>query len=149
MTEQRKNRILFIDDEAIKLSSLVEYFELEGFDVVTATDVESALRTLEVQQADLSAVVLDMIMPLGREVFDPTNTQGGYRTGIRLIQEIKAKIPDVPLVMFTVVHDPKAREQAFALGASAYVTKPIRPSELIRTVKEAIQNKTESRKRDK
>jgi CheY-like chemotaxis protein len=148
MGTERKPRILFVDDDLPRLSSLLHFFSIEGFEIFTADNAESAVRFLDEHRSELAAVVLDMIMPASHGVFSPDNTELGYRTGIRLVEEIKRRAPDVPLVMLTVVHDPKAREQALALGASVYVTKPVLPSELIKTVREVMKKERHNNSMD-
>jgi len=137
MTTAKKNCVLFIDDDVLRLSSHIETLQMEGFDVLTAADVESALKILKEHQFELSAVVLDMIMPVGPGVFSAEKTERDY-TGLRLIKEIKKTLPEVPLVMCTVVHDPRARQRALALGASVYVTKPVLPSDLVAILKKVL-----------
>ena len=79
MTTAKKNCVLFIDDDVLRLSSHIETLQMEGFDVLTAADVESALKILKEHQFELSAVVLDMIMPVGPGVFSAEKTERSKR----------------------------------------------------------------------
>jgi len=132
-------RILFIDDDVGRLGSHLEMLEAEGYEVLVAADVQTALAIVEERGHDLSAIVLDMIMPFGTGAFNEESTDYGHRTGIALLREITSRAPSIPLIMCTVVHDPQAKADAMKFGAVRYITKPVLPSTLIAQIEEVLK----------
>ena len=55
-------------------------------------------------------------------------------TGLELLRIIKAKYPDLRVMMVTAYDDAAMQEEAFSNGAERYLTKPIDFSELKRDV---------------
>ena len=61
-------------------------------------------------------------------------------SGLELLKEIRAHPPNMatPVVIVTVVSDPKTRQQCMSAGADAYLVKPIERATLAATVKTQI-----------
>jgi CheY-like chemotaxis protein len=69
-----------------------------GFEVITATGVEEAVRLLQQDSRGYDVIVLDVMMPyLDSGVYDQAATAGGLRTGFVLAEEIHRMRPDVPI----------------------------------------------------
>src|SRR5437660_805029 len=100
--------ILCVDDDPAVLDLLKEYFTLQGFVVLTATNGVEAF--LQVKQWMPRAVVMDLFMPrLG---------------GIGALGRIKAMQPEICVIMVTAIEEIESAQTALGLGASDYVTKP-------------------------
>jgi CheY-like chemotaxis protein/two-component sensor histidine kinase len=101
-------RALIIDDEATSREILRKTLIREGFDVVTA---ESGRQGIQLAR-DLrpSIITLDVLMP----------DIDGWST----LQELKRDpdLRDIPIIMVTIVDE---ENRAYALGAAAYLTKPV------------------------
>ena len=106
-------RILCIDDEASVLESYRMALE-DQHEVVTAPDGETGLRLLGSRGFDL--VLLDINMP--------------GRSGIDVLEEIRAREIGVAVVMVTVHQEIEKVVEAMRAGASDYVAKPFKVSEL-------------------
>ena len=77
--------ILVVDDEKNYLLVLSAVLEDEGYEVLTALGGEEAL---EIQkESDLDLILTDMKMPA--------------MDGIELLENIKSKDPDLPVIMMT------------------------------------------------
>jgi adenylate cyclase len=104
----RGQRALIIDDEKTSREVLRQILVREGFEVVTA---ESGQQGIEIAR-DLrpSVITLDVLMP-GLD---------GWST----LQQLKRDpgLQDIPVIMVTIVDE---ENQAYALGAAAYLTKPV------------------------
>jgi two-component system chemotaxis response regulator CheY len=61
--------------------------------------------------------------------------------GLKLVRKIRTdeKHKDVPVIVITTEGSKEDRERAMALGASAYITKPIQAPQVIETVKELLK----------
>ncbi len=60
--------------------------------------------------------------------------------GLKLVQRVRAdsELRAVPIVIITTESGAADRERALALGASAYITKPIQAPQVIQTVRELL-----------
>ncbi len=98
---------------------------IAGLTVIEATDGVDALRKLA-PPARFDIILTDINMP----VMD----------GLKLIHRVRADVAlaEVPIVIITTEGGEEDRRRALALGASAYITKPIQAPQLIATVKELL-----------
>ena len=117
-------RVLVVDDDPQVLKLLRVNFELEGYDVMTATNGEEALDLVGRDSPD--AVVCDVMMP-GID-------------GLEVVRRLRAQ-PDtagLPLVVVSAKAQRADVNAGLALGADAYVTKPFDPSELLAVVADLL-----------
>jgi len=110
--------ILVVDDERNFLELLIRVLGKKGFEVKTALSGDEALKLVDQLSFDLA--LLDIRMA-------PMN-------GIQLLQKIKERQPLIKAVMMTAYPTSETRVQATDRGASAYLTKPFEPNELIKTL---------------
>jgi DNA-binding response OmpR family regulator len=117
-------RILIADDEPNMLLSLEFLMKRAGFEVVTATDGQSAIESIESSPPDLA--LLDVLMP--------------RKSGLEVCQQIKANpgLKDVKIVLLSAMAREVDREKGLALGADAYVTKPFATNELMARIRELL-----------
>jgi two-component system KDP operon response regulator KdpE len=124
MTERDRTayRILVVDDEPRMIRFIRMNLELEGWEVVEATDGQAALDKVRDTLPDL--VILDVMMP----------ELDGFET-LRLLREIST----IPVVMLTAKGEEEDRVRGLELGADDYVTKPFSPRELVSRVKAVLR----------
>jgi two-component system, NtrC family, response regulator len=114
--------VLIVDDEKNYLLVLSAVLEEEGFEVLTASSGQEAL---EIQKSsDLDLVLTDMKMP-GMD-------------GIEALERIKARDPDLPVIMMTAHGTVDKAVEAMQKGAYSYILKPFDNERLILFVKKAI-----------
>ncbi len=118
-----KPKILVVDDEKLVRVSLQEYFEKQGYPVVTAEDAAQANQFL--QQEQPQAVLLDIRLP--------------DRTGMELLADWKSA--GVPAAIIMMTADPKLDEvkAAIKLGAYDFISKPLDFDELSVTLANAVE----------
>ncbi len=116
-------RILIVDDESGIRDSLKDYFELEGFDVVTAQSGNEALTLISASHFDL--VLSDIRMPNGDGRF--------------LLKSIRQLNFSQPVVVLMSGYSDLSLEEAFAEGAADLIPKPFNPIELLSHVKSYLQ----------
>ncbi len=119
---EKRRLILVVDDEQELLDMVSSTLELEGYDVATATDGESALALVEERRPDL--VLLDIKMP-GLNGFEV----------LRIIRERY----DTPVIMITAVRDALSVRDALEIGADDYVRKPFATGELVSRIKAKLR----------
>lgn len=119
-------KILIIDDSPT-MRQLLSFAikRLAGVEVQEAADGVDGYKKLASGKFDL--VLLDINMP----VMD----------GLKLVSIIRGN-PDyknIPIVMVTTEGGKEDREKALALGANAYITKPIQAPHVLSVVKELLK----------
>ncbi|HEY9862042.1 MAG TPA: PleD family two-component system response regulator [Candidatus Obscuribacterales bacterium] len=117
--------VLVVDDDVFMRLQLRRAMEQEGYQVIEATDGEQGLEDYKRLHPDI--VLLDAVMPVMDGFTFCTKLQSlssGDRT---------------PVLMITGLEDEESVAQAFAAGATDYVTKPIHWAVLRQRVKRLIQ----------
>jgi len=131
-------RMLFVDDDAKRMASLVEMLEMEQWEVTHFTSPTDAVEELEQRSADFySCAVLDMAMP--HEAFGEAETDGGRRTGLAVLERLRKHAPELPVIVFSVMRDPDVQARAKELGIQRWISKPALPSELIEAIREVTK----------
>ena len=111
--------VLIVDDESVVREFLMRCLERAGYAVKQAS---SAAEALEVMMTLPAAVVLcDIRMP-GQD-------------GLWLAERLRAHWPRVPVVMATAIDDLETIRQTRELGAADYLSKPIKPGQLLEVVR--------------
>jgi signal transduction histidine kinase/DNA-binding response OmpR family regulator len=104
----QSQQALVIDDEETARNILRHILMREGFNVITAEGGKQGIQLA--RQVRPSLITLDVLMP-GLD-------------GWSVLQELKRDdaLSDIPVIMVTIVDE---ENQGYALGAAAYLTKPI------------------------
>jgi CheY-like chemotaxis protein len=125
-------RVLLVDDEYDDAMLLADQLALLGASVGVARSANEALAILDQQFVDL--VVTDLNMPGG--------------SGLDLVRALRG-CHDVPAVIFmTGSMSVRDKAEAFALGAVAYLTKPVDVGHLIALAGDILGSRCAKRARD-
>ncbi len=119
-----KNKILAVDD-SFSVRKLVQYtLKSKGFKVGTAEDGQEALDML--QENEYDAIILDINMP--------------RLDGLEFLKIIQSDstLASIPVIMLTTEGQEEDKNKSLKLGASAYIVKPFKPTELLRLVKDIL-----------
>ena len=112
-------RLVLIADDHELIRDLLSSMLLDhGFDVCQASDGAQAVRIAREKSPDL--VVLDLAMPV--------------MNGLEAARVLKAKMPLVPLVMFTNTIGPGVEREAQSAGITAVFSKSASPALLVDAV---------------
>jgi two-component system, OmpR family, alkaline phosphatase synthesis response regulator PhoP len=120
-----RKRILVVDDEIYIVHILEFTLTMEGYEVLTASDGEEALRKMEQERPDL--VVLDIMMP----------KLDGYEVCRRLRAD--EEFQSVPVILLSAKGRPIDRETGLEVGADDYIVKPFSPRRLLEKIKDLLQ----------
>jgi two-component system, sensor histidine kinase and response regulator len=120
-----KARILVVDDNEQNRALAQATLEDEGCEVVLAAGGEEALRSFESGLPD--CVLLDVRMP-GMDGFEVCTRIRALPSG-----------GDVPIVFLTAQRDLDTFDAALRAGADDFLTKPVRPTELVLRVQAALK----------
>ena len=99
---------------------------LEGCRILEAVDGVDALKKMTTDKVDL--VITDINMPM--------------MDGLKLVSHIRgnARTKTLPIVIVTTEGADEDRKRGLALGANAYIPKPIQPSDLLKTVTTLLES---------
>jgi two-component system alkaline phosphatase synthesis response regulator PhoP len=103
-------RILAVDDEPRVLAMIQKRLETAGYEVITATEGQEALKKAHAEQPDL--IVLDLILP----------GLNGYQICAMLKKDELYR--DIPILMLTARSQEQDVSEGMRVGADAYMTKP-------------------------
>ncbi|RTL70070.1 MAG: response regulator transcription factor [Pseudonocardiaceae bacterium] len=108
-------RVLVVDDESTLSDLLSMALRYEGWDVRTAADGLTAVRTAREFRPD--AVILDVMLP--------------DLDGLEVLRRMRADTPDVPVLFLTAKDAVEDRVAGLTAGGDDYVTKPFSIEELV------------------
>ncbi|MEW6482634.1 MAG: response regulator [bacterium] len=115
------DKILIIEDDEDMIHILKSILELEGYEIIYASDGEEGL--LKAEEHNPSLIILDLILPKidGNEV-------------CRRIKK-DAVLSKTPVIMLTAKTTTRDELEGIMDGADDYITKPFNPLDLIETIK--------------
>ncbi len=116
---------LVVDDEPRLRQVLAHLMRSDGFTCLEAGNGEEALAQL--QQHPITLVMSDLRMP--------------KMDGLELLRQVRARWPDVAVVMITAVADVDVAVSCLAIGAMDYLTKPFHLEEVRARVAQALENR--------
>src|SRR5947209_3617563 len=129
MADEKKYKVLTVDDDECLLNMYSVKFSKSGIDVHTANTAENALRLLHEGLAP-DALILDIVMP----------TMDGFQ----LLEKIKEeKLSRNTVVLRLTNHGQSSdAERAKSLGAKGYIVKASTiPSEVLTEVARSLEGK--------
>jgi two-component system chemotaxis response regulator CheY len=117
---------LVVEDSPMMRQLLVfALARIKKLDVIEAEDGVDGLRKLATNRFDL--IITDINMPI--------------MDGLKLVKRIRTDEvhKDVPIIIITTEGSSEDRQRAMALGANAYITKPIQAPQVIAQVKDLLK----------
>ncbi len=114
--------ILVVDDEPNIVEVVSAYLKRELYNVVTASDGETALQMVAKHDPDL--VVLDVMLP--------------RLDGLEVCRRIRAA-GNTPVIMLTARGEETDKLVGLGIGADDYLTKPFSPRELVARIKAVLR----------
>ncbi|MFO1268200.1 MAG: response regulator [Rubrivivax sp.] len=117
--------LLTVDDGPLNVEYKSDLLQAAGYELLTARSVVEALATLRSRQVDL--VLSDVRMPGG----------GGFELLRRLRADAATR--DLPFIFLTAsARDEASRRQGLALGADAYLVRPVPAAELLGQIRRCL-----------
>jgi DNA-binding response OmpR family regulator/DNA-binding CsgD family transcriptional regulator len=123
--------VLIVDDVPENLALLHDALDDVGYTVLVATHGEAALQRARQSLPDV--VLLDAVMP----------GMDGFEVARRLKADFATQ--QIPIVFMTGLTETEHVVAAFAAGGTDYVTKPIRPAEVLARIAAHVTNARQMR----
>jgi CheY-like chemotaxis protein len=125
MTESKKIKILWTDDEIDLLKMHVLFLREKGYDVETATNGTDAIDLIQASHYDL--VFLDENMP--------------GQSGLETLSKIRLIDPILPVVMITKSEEEHLMESAIGSKIADYLIKPVNPNQILLSIKKNLETR--------
>ena len=122
--------ILVVDDEEYIRELVVELLTDAGYKVLTATDGEGALKLYGKKQRNIDLIILDLVIP----------GMGGKKC----YEEILKVNPRAKILIVSGYSANGPGKDAIEAGAKAFVGKPFDVSHLLETIREILDEDTET-----
>lgn len=106
--------ILVVEDQVRERDAMVRLLRSEGYRAVGASNQREAIQAFE---SSVDLVVCDLRL--------------GQDNGLEVLRQWRIEKPTVPVLMVTAYGDIHSAVEAMKLGASDYLTKPLKPEELL------------------
>ena len=120
-------RLLVADDSETVLLMLQRRLEIEGYDVVTATDGFEALERLrEAGSEKPDVILLDAMMP--------------NMSGTEVLEQLREQGSKIPVLMISAHLDAQEPDRMRSLGAADCIPKPFEWDDLIGKIEELTGN---------
>jgi len=121
-----KPSVLIVDDEPMTRNLLRLMLERAGFDISEAEDGLKALLMVAEHVPDV--LLLDVMMP--------------NMDGLTVCEKLRAQeeTAALPIILLSARISPEAIKDGMKAGATRYLGKPISSEELVKNVREVLQN---------
>ena len=121
----RKIRILWTDDEIDLLRPYIIFLKEKGYEVMTASNGDDAIRLVQKYHFDL--IFLDENMP--------------GLSGLETLNKIKTILFSVPVIMITKSEEENIMDAAIGSKIADYLIKPVNPNQILLAIKKNIDTK--------
>ncbi len=121
----KKGRILIVDDEESMQEFLDIMLSREGYEVQTVGSFRGATNILA--ETEFDVVISDIKMPGG--------------SGIELLKKARSMYPSITVIMMTAYASLQTAVEALREGAYDYITKPFEISQIKYAISRAFENK--------
>ena len=107
--------LLVVEDDGEMRAILKVFLEGAGYRVITEPGAERAIERVEAERVD--GVIVDKEMP--------------GMSGLDLLSLIHHRFPETPVILITAFGGPRVAEEALRRGATRYLEKPFRVTDLL------------------
>jgi DNA-binding response OmpR family regulator len=129
MNEDKKIKVLIIEDDSYISDMYKIKFDSENFETIIARDGMEGIKFLEKEVPDI--ILLDIVMP--------------QVDGFSVLKTIKKdkRLARVPVILLTNLSQKENVERGFELGANGYIIKAhFTPSEVVKKIKEILEKQS-------
>ena len=121
------SKILLIEDDVAFCKMLETFLSKKGYEVISAFTAGEAYKILTNHAVDL--VITDVRLP--------------DDDGLSILKHIKEDYNNIPVILMTGYAEVNKAVEAMKEGAFDYISKPVRPDELLKIVDKALQAEAE------
>ena len=119
--------ILLVEDEEMLRSLAKMVLKGKGYNVITANDGEEAVRMFMLRQNEIALVLTDMGLP--------------KLNGYDVLKQIKHINPRIKFIVASGYVEPTEKSEILKSGASDFIQKPYVPNEMLRKIRQVLDEK--------
>ena len=119
-----KGKILVVDDDGAVRALVARILRREGYEVVEASDAESALAAVESDPKEIRLLLTDVVLP-GVD-------------GAELASRLRTRLPDLPIVYMSGYAEDDLVTRGIGDVGTAYIAKPFTAEVLTLMVRGAL-----------
>jgi two-component system KDP operon response regulator KdpE len=120
-TQKKKSIVLIVDDERKVLRFMEIDLRFRGFEVITATSGEEAMKLIKSAKPDI--MLLDIVMP--------------RMDGFQVLRQLRA-FSQLPVVAFSA--SITNYDEAMRLGANAFISKPFKTDDMVSKINACLSH---------
>lgn len=139
-------KILWVEDEHIRLSGLIRPLRRQGAEIVTADCAKAGVEAFK-NFGPFDLCIVDLIMPFSNDQgfgkaelieshFEESNM---LYAGLYVVKEIRALDTKIPILVLTVVYDHEVRSIIRAMNAEVIQKGAVLPSDLSEMIKSKME----------
>jgi DNA-binding NarL/FixJ family response regulator len=137
-----KKHVAIIDDDTLVMNAYEAALSRRGFDVTRFSGedcVDRAVQCLEANPSTVDLAVVDVMMPPG-ETFRDSATDDGMKTGVFLLERLKANCPELRFLVLTNVQNEETLQELRRVAPGTTVLRKAHcpPFDLVEKVQELI-----------
>ena len=121
--KEERLKILVVDDDALVRKNIRTLLERD-YDVIEAESIAESMVVFDHQKLDL--ITLDIVLP-GVD-------------GMQGLHQFRQRSANIPIILISGHTTFELAQEALRLGATDYLGKPIKPEELYKTVRSALEH---------
>ena len=118
------NRIVLVEDDERVREFLAEALNANGYTVFEAASAREALAVFDSRGGDFDLIFTDIVLP--------------DMTGFQLVDQIRCRDPEIPVLMGSGYMDNRLQELAFGEKRFPIVQKPYAVADLLLAIRAAI-----------
>lgn len=119
-------RILVVDDSMFQRRIIGTPLKAEGYEISEAVNGRDGIE--KIQQTNPDLILLDILMP--------------EMDGFQVLKELHTLGNTIPVIMLTSDVQDTTRDECLALGALAFVNKPVKTEELLPVIHSALSGRS-------
>lgn len=123
--------ILIVDDEASLRQTMARILLRAGFEVTTVASGQEGLDMIDGHTFDMA--FLDIRLP--------------DMNGLEVLKAMRAKSPEMPIILFTAQPDLHSAVEALRRGATDYLMKPLKPEMVIQRTRDILEDQEKKKRR--
>ena len=117
-----KPLILIVDDDS-QITQQLYWSLCDEYDVITANDLQTAIRRATFYKPDIS--ILDLQMPPEKD---------SPASGLQLLEYIKGQLANARVLIMSSNSTPETRRACFAAGADGFFAKPFEIQDMLASI---------------
>ena len=123
----KDKKLIIVEDDEAGYQYFESLLKKTGIRIVWIRNGVEFVNYVESEDHPADIILMDILIPL--------------KNGIDATRFVKDKYPQIPVVIVTAYASREIREKSYLAGCDAYLTKPILPHTLLKTVGEFLDKK--------